>query len=240
MERSAEFSEAKRSKEKSFNKDFLYTHKNPYHQKLTDFSEFTLRDQEPEQFQGKWNQQVFDNNLPLHVEVGCGYGHFMLEFCQQNPQVNYVGMDIRFKRTYQLAARMKKQKLLNFRLLRAKGERIAFMFGPEEVDSFYYFFPDPWPKKRHLKKRLFQLPFLEVMNKVLKKEGKVYIKTDHLGYAEWMKEVLENQDLFKVNFHSMNLWNEPKSHFLNSFETKFEKIFREQNVPIKAFELVKK
>jgi tRNA (guanine-N(7)-)-methyltransferase len=133
--------------------DFKYTHDNPYHDKLAVFDSFVLRDEEAESNVGKW-KQMFQNNQPLEVEIGTGYGEFMMEYCQKNPEINFIGLDHRFKRSFGVAKKLDKLEHKNFRYLRARGERIEFMFDESEVQSIFYFFPDPWPKTRHHKKRL--------------------------------------------------------------------------------------
>ena len=164
----------------------------------------------------------------------------MMEYCQNHPDVNFIGMDIRFKRTYNLMKRLSKLDQINFRFLRAKGERIEFLFGESEVDQIFYFFPDPWPKKRHWKKRLFKDEFLKVAHRVLVDGGKLLVKTDHDGYAEWMEEVIANSSEFECRMKTRDLREEFPDHFLSQHVTKFEKIFLKQNIPIKAFELVNK
>lgn len=219
-------------------KDFKYTHKNPYHDRLEEFSEFVMRDMEAEAHQNKWNTDIFKKDARLCVEIGSGYGHFMMNFCEKNPDINFVGLDYRFKRSYSLAKKLSEHPSNNFRYLRAKGERIHHVFGENEVDTIFYFFPDPWPKARHHKKRLFQLPFIEAANNVLKPGGKIFIKTDHDGYAEWMRDVIASQDKFKCVLDTTDLRVEHPEHFLASFTTKFEKIFIEKGTNIKAFELI--
>ncbi|EQC44656.1 tRNA (guanosine(46)-N7)-methyltransferase TrmB [Bacteriovorax sp. Seq25_V] len=226
--------------DKPYTEDFEYTHKNPYHDKLTEFDEFVLRDHEAEEHKGLWNKEIFKRDAPLCLEIGSGYGHFMLDYCEKYPTDNFVGLDYRFKRSYALAKKLARHPYQNFRYLRAKGERIEFMFAENELDKLFYFFPDPWPKKRHMKKRLFQKNFLERAYKVLKPGGYFFIKTDHDGYGEWMKEIIEDQDLFEVELMTTDLWNEPEDNFLKTFKTKFEKIFLEQGINIKAFILKSK
>lgn len=226
--------------DKSFQEDFQYSHKNPYHDKLGQFDHFVLRDHDAEANKGNWNKNIFGRENPLVLEIGSGYGHFMMDYCLKNPEHNFVGLDYRFKRSFELAKKLDKHPHKNFRYLRAKGERIEFMFAENELDKMFYFFPDPWPKTRHHKKRLFQQNFLERAYKVLKPGGIFYIKTDHDGYGEWMKEVILNQNLFDVELMTTDLWNEVSDHFLVSFKTKFEKIFLEQGVNIKAFVLKSK
>ncbi|MBT3980035.1 MAG: tRNA (guanosine(46)-N7)-methyltransferase TrmB [Bacteriovoracaceae bacterium] len=226
--------------DRSYNEDFKYSHKNIYHDKLKEFEGLVLLDQEGEKNCGLWCEKVFNKSAPLHVEVGSGYGHFMLDFCQKNPNINFVGLDYRFKRSFNLARQLKNIENKNFRYLRAKGERVGHIFSENEVDEFYFFFPDPWPKKRHNKKRLFQTPFLKEVWKILKPDGKMFIKTDHLTYARWMKEFALKEELegrFEIELYSEDLRAEHPAHFLSSFETKFEKIFLKQNTPIKGIVL---
>lgn len=226
----------------SFKDDFKYKHDNPYHHKLAEFSDFVMRDEEAETHRGTWNQDIFKREAPLFLEIGTGHGHFMMEYCEKNPDVNFVGLDYRFKRSFSVAKKLSTHPCKDhFRYLRAKGERINFIFGDNELDGVFYFFPDPWPKTRHNKKRLIQRPFLEAAYKALKPGGIFWIKTDHDDYAEWMiAEFAKATDLFDVIFTSKDLRAEFPEHFLSSFETKFEKIFIAKGTKIKAFVLKSK
>ncbi len=223
-----------------FLSEFRYKHSNPYHDRLENFSAFVLRDHEGEKYQAKWSSDFFHNSAPLHVEVGSGYGHFMQEYCSRFPDVNYIGLDYRFKRSFHLAQKLKELPQQNFCFLRAKGERLEFLFGKKEIATLFFFFPDPWPKTRHQKKRLFNIPFLKALHSRLKTGGKIYLKTDHPGYFKWIEEKLAlfdpEQKSFKINFHSKDLWKTQHA-FLCSFQTKFEKIFIQQKLPIHALEL---
>jgi len=227
----------------SYKEDFKYKHKNPYHDKLEEFSSFVFRDTDGENLKGRWHTEYFKNEKPLTVEVGCGYGEFMRSYTTDHPNENFVGIDYRFKRSYALAKNLSEQKVKNFCLLRAKGERLGFNFGENEISKLLYFFPDPWPKTRHHKKRLFQAPFIEDAYKLLKSGGKLYIKTDHDGYADWMGELINSplvQERFTIELQTRNLRTDFPEHFLTKYTTKFEKIFISQSIPIKAFVLVSK
>jgi tRNA (guanine-N7-)-methyltransferase len=223
-----------------FRPDFQYKHKNPYHDKLAAFDGFVLRDDEGEKLRGSWSKEAFKNNKDLEVEIGTGFGHFMHEHCQRNPDINFVGMDQKFKRSFELARRLNKLENKNFKYLRAKGERLGFLFDENEVSKMYYFFPDPWPKNRHNKKRLFQMPFLEAAHKVLKPNGTLFVKTDHNVYFEWMCDFVDRQDFFDVKMITRDLYQDEPEHFLASFQTKFEKIFLRNGDKIKAMELLAK
>jgi tRNA (guanine-N7-)-methyltransferase len=221
----------------AYRQDFKYTHDNPYHDKLGSFDHFVLRDEEAESNVAKWNEHIFQNQKPVEIEIGTGYGEFMLEYCQKNPEVNFIGLDHRFKRSFALAKKLDKIEIKNFRYLRARGERLEFMFAESEVQSVFYFFPDPWPKTRHNKKRLFQKPFLNACHKVLKPGGTLFIKTDHDGYFEWMLDHLKDEKRFEIVMQSRDLRKEYPEHFLAQFTTKFEKIFLAQGTLIKSIEL---
>ena len=221
----------------AYHPDFKkYKRTNPYHEKLGEFDSFVLRDEEAETHKGKWSEVLGDTH-PLNVEIGTGYGEFMVDYCQKNPGVNFVGLDHRFKRSFALARQLDKLANKNFRYLRARGERIGFTFGENEVQNLFYFFPDPWPKKRHNKNRLFQKPFLDDAHKILPAGGIIYVKTDHDGYFEWMLDVLKDETRFEVLLQCRDLRKEFPDHFLSQFTTKFEKIFLSQGTLIKALVL---
>jgi len=219
--------------------DFKYSHDNPYHDKLEAFDKFVLRDEEAETNQGKWHT-LFRNENPIEVEIGTGYGDFMMEYTQENPGINFIGLDHRFKRSYSVAQKLEKLEHQNFRYLRARGERLEFMFNENEVQSVFYFFPDPWPKTRHHKKRLFQKPFLNACYKVLKPGGTLYVKTDHDGYFDFMLNHLKDETRFDILLESRDLRKEYPEHFLSQFTTKFEKIFLSQGTLIKSVVLRKR
>jgi len=230
-----------KKEEHTYKPEFKYTHDNPYHDKLSEFADFVLRDEEAEKNPGGWNKNIFKRVAPLCIEIGSGYGDFMAEYCTKYAEDNFVGMDYRFKRSFGVAKKLSKLPFQNFKFLRAKGERIEFMFASGEVDKVFYFFPDPWPKKRHHKKRLFQEPFLAACHKTLKSQGELLIKTDNDQYFAWMLEHFETYNEthkhFTVELKSFDLKADFPEHFLSSFETKFEKIFLNQGIKIKALVL---
>ena len=201
-----------------------------------------LRCDEGESLAGRWGE-IFGRQAPLSVEIGSGFGHFMREYCAKNRNINFVGIDYKFKRSFKLAKKLAQDSTTSnhhLKSLRARGERLPFLFGPGEVHELFCFFPDPWPKRRHNKRRLFQLSFLRACHQVLKKGGKLFLKTDHGPYAEWIDRVVEKAEkegLFDVELATHDLWREYPDHFLTSFKTKFEKIFLEKKTCIKAYVL---
>lgn len=222
---------------------------NPYNDKLNDFQEFVLQDHAAEQFKNNWLATVFKNQERLNVEIGVGYGDFMADYCQKNPQDNFVGLDIRFRRSLSVAKNLAQIPHRQFRFCRATGERLAEIFGPQEIDQMFYFFPDPWPKKKHHKKRLFKATYLSQIAPLFKSNGHIFVKTDHLELYHWMMDQLTVQTQWNLKFNTTDLYQECENNNcemmqliepLINFQTKFEKIFLEQKSPIKAFVLCRK
>lgn len=232
------FMDKKKEREHFFKPDFEYTHSNPYHHKLKEeFATFSFCDKEAEVFRGKWQTDVFQNTLPLYVEIGCGFGHFMEAFCADHPEINYVGIDYRFKRSYELAKKIARQENPP-RLLRARAERLNFIFAPQEIATIFYFFPDPWPKRRHHKKRLVSVHFWTQVETLLSTEGLFYFKTDNPEYYRWFLHHFHHYQQecptssLKLQEISENLYQEKNIPLLTKYQTKFEKIFLRQKKPI--------
>lgn len=220
-----------------FKEDFKYKHDNPYHDKLGVFDKFVLRDNEGEENKGSWKEKEFKNKLPIELEIGTGYGHFMLSHIEVNTNINFIGVDHRFKRSYNLAKKLNTVTNENFRYLRARGERLSHLFSESELNKIYYFFPDPWPKNRHHKKRLFQKSFIDQAYEVLEPAGQILIKTDHDEYFDWMLKEIEGDKRFEMTLKTFDLREEHPDHFLASFITKFERIFLDKGTKIKAMVL---
>ncbi len=242
------------SLEHCYNENFSYERifSNPYDEKLESlFSHFVLRDNQGESYRGKWNTAFFKReDAPLHVEIGPGYGDFMLNYCPSNPEINFVAMDFRFKRSFTVAKKLSQLPAQNFCYLRARAERLEFLFAPGEIHKLFCFFPDPWPKARHHKKRLFNKRFFRSIHQCLKKGGEFHFKTDHAEYFPWILEQLDDfqkegqEESFEVLLQTENLYETAHQSlelpFLASFQTKFEKIFLQKEIKIKAFVLRKK
>lgn len=141
-----------------------------------------------------WREQ-FGREAPLEVEIGFGMGEFLIRMAKVNPHCDYVGIEQIWERIHKtLSGITKEQKapgqkdfLRNIRILKVDA-RVALehLFAEETIDQVYCLFPCPWPKKGHIKHRLFSSDFLRTVNSRLKKDGAVKIITDFRPFAQWI------------------------------------------------------
>jgi len=140
--------------------------------------------------------------FPMVVEIGFGRGEFLRHLAALRPQVAHVGVEVSFKRVLKLARRLARSGIRNIRLVEGTGEETVRELLPESsVETFWVNFPDPWPKKRHHRRRLIQPPFLRDLAVRLQPGGRVEISTDHEDYAEWIEQVLAAEPLLE-NIHA--------------------------------------
>ncbi|MBT5029289.1 MAG: tRNA (guanosine(46)-N7)-methyltransferase TrmB [Nitrospinaceae bacterium] len=168
-----------------------------------------------------WQAQ-FGNTQPLKLEIGFGMGNFLIEMAALEPHTNFIGMDFYHKGIRKLMTRIQKLQLDNIRV--AYGDvrfKVPELFKDGELDTIYINFPDPWPKKRHYKRRLIKPDFVKLVAQKLAPKGRVLLATDFEVYAMEMLEFFNADPMFK------NL--APDSGFLESREdlpkTKYQKNF---------------
>ncbi|MFI5401141.1 MAG: tRNA (guanine(46)-N(7))-methyltransferase TrmB [SAR324 cluster bacterium] len=118
----------------------------------------------------------------LEVDLGCGSGNFLVQLAAAHSDRHYVGFELRYKRLVKSARKLERQGCANAWLLREAAERFGDYFAPASVDRVYVNFPDPWPRRSQWKKRLIGKAFLEELQRVLKPDGELRLKTDHSGY----------------------------------------------------------
>ena len=138
-------------------------------------------------------EAIFGNRNPVVIEIGFGMGESTLKIARDNPDINYVGIEVFLYGFSKLLANVAKEGLRNIRLMRFDAVQVLQDMVPENsVDGFHIFFPDPWPKKRHHKKRLIQVPFATLLASRLKKGGYIYCVTDWEDYAKQMLQVMDS------------------------------------------------
>lgn len=182
-------------------------------------SRFTIKNET--ECKGKWNT-IFNNDQPIHIEIGMGKGQFITTLAAQNPNINYVGIE---KYSSVLVRALEKRPELetnNLVFIRMDAENLTDVFEKEEVARIYLNFSDPWPKDRHAKRRLTSVQFLERYNQFLKKEGRVIFKTDNRPLFDFSLEQVEEAGWILEN-HTFDLHHSEyvEGNVMTEYETKF-------------------
>ncbi len=182
--------------------------------------------QAPVEHRGLWHH-VFQNRHPLHIEVGMGKGSFILKLAQNNPDKNFIGIE---KYTSVLLRAIQKLERIppnevpnNLRFICMDAEHLNDVFAPEEIDTIYLNFSDPWPKKRHARRRLTSRQFLSLYDQILAKNGTIEFKTDNRQLFEFSLSELSAVQ-WKLDACSYDLHNDPelnKGNIMTEYEEKF-------------------
>ena len=128
--------------------------------------------------------------LRIVLEIGFGRGEFLLELARESPEVGHVGVEVSWKRVLKMARRLARSELRNVRLVHATGEGVLPAFGPGSLDAVWINFPDPWPKKRHHRRRLVKPDLVAALADRLRPGGRLHVATDHPAYAEQIDAAL--------------------------------------------------
>ena len=127
---------------------------------------------------------VFNNSNNITMEIGFGSGFATIEIAKTNQDENYIGIEVHRPSIGRLLQELHHYSLTNVRIIEYDAvHAVAKMIKPQSLDAVHIFFPDPWPKKRHRKRRLIQRPFTETLADCLKKDGYLYMVTDWEDYA---------------------------------------------------------
>lgn len=177
--------------------------------------------QQPEQMKGKWTE-VFQNDQPIHIEVGMGKGQFIIEMARRNPEVNYIGIEKYSSVLVRAVEKLEDFEQDNLRLIRMDAENIEEVFDKDEVDRIYLNFSDPWPKDRHAKRRLTSTRFLERYDNILTPEGRVMFKTDNKDLFDFSLEQVEEAGWILEN-HTYDLHHSEynEGNVMTEYEEKF-------------------
>ena len=191
-------------------------------EKLQNFSDFVTVENIGEERKGNW-RKLFGEDLSreLYVELGMGKGDFITQLAERNPDKNFVGLEMEKEVVLKAARKVSEKNLTNIRLAVFDINNIAEIFAEHEIDRLYINFCDPWPKKRHAKRRLTYIKFLEMYRKILKIGGEIHFKTDNRGLFDFSLEQFAEIG-FEVRDVTFDLHaNEPADNIRTEYENKF-------------------
>lgn len=190
-------------------------------------------DKTPEEYKGKWNEE-FGNSNPIYLELGCGTGKFISENASNNPEINFIGIDLKdeilvyAKRTVEETFYSREDYVDNIRLIPMQIAFIESIFARDEVSKIYINFCNPWPKRRHNRQRLTHISFLEKYKKFLKPNSQIWFKTDDKGLFEDSLTYFKEGG-FSIKYTSYDLY---KSGFEGNITTEYEARFSSMGMPI--------
>jgi tRNA (guanine-N7-)-methyltransferase len=137
--------------------------------------------------------KIFGNSRPVEIEIGSGKGTFLLARAQARPELNFLGIEWAGAYARYCADRFRRNALENVRMLHTDATEFLQKCVPDDsVWRVHIYFPDPWPKKRHHRRRSIQKPFVEEIHRILKPGGQLIIVTDHQEYFMHIQQVLAN------------------------------------------------
>lgn len=186
---------------------------------------------EPEKLKGKWSE-VFGNDNPIHVEIGCGKGGFTSGMAKMYPDVNFAAVEVVEDIIVMAMEKAKENELKNILFTNMDAANITDVFEKGEIDRIYLNFSDPWKKSRQAKRRLTHKNFLDKYKQVLKPGGFIWFKTDNKQLFEFSLNSFAAED-FKMQNVTFDLHN---SKFEGNIMTEYEQRFAALGQPIYRLE----
>lgn len=140
---------------------------------------------------------IFGRSAPKIVEIGSGMGHACAQIANNNQNNDYLAIEVHRPGIASLMLKIEKYTLTNVRLIEHDvSDILKYQLANNSIEEIYIFFPDPWPKKKHHKRRLINQSFLNLVKNVLKKHGRIFVATDWQDYAEQIITLIAKQPDF--------------------------------------------
>lgn len=182
---------------------------------------------EPSEVKGKWHEE-FKNNNPIELELGCGRGKFIRDRALINPNINFIGIDLKDEVLIYVLRKLKEAEISNVRVVPLNIMFIQDIFDEGEISKIYINFCNPWPKERHKKRRLTHFKFLQIYKKFIKRDSEIWFKTDDAELFEESIEYFKNEG-FSLEYLTYDLQS---SDFKENIETEYETKFKNMGLKI--------
>ena len=187
----------------------------------------------PQEYKGSFSK-LFNNSNPISLEIGMGKGDFIINMAIKNPDINFIGLEKYQSIIVRATQKLENLNLNNLKLICMDAKELNEVFA-KEIDTIYLNFSDPWPKKRHAKRRLTSDTFLPIYDNVFKGVKRIVQKTDNVGLFEYSIVSLSKYG-YKIMDVSLDLHATDKDNVM----TEYEKKFSSQGVRINYLEAQKK
>lgn len=172
----------------------------------------------------------FERQQPIHIEVGSGMGKFITTLAQQNPHINYVAIERDKNVMIRVLDKVREHNLTNIKLLCNDAVILTDYFRQGEVNRIYLNFSDPWPKKRHAKRRLTYRSFLALYQQILREDGELHFKTDNRGLFAYSLESMSQFGMYftkiNLNLHQEDEGDNIPTEYEHKFAEKGSRIYR--------------
>lgn len=203
-------------------------------EKLLSYQNYVIKE-DIDKLKGVWSNK-FNNNNPIHVEFGTGRGKFITTLAKQNPNINYIAMEIKEEVLLKAVEKADEANLKNILFIWGNVNSILEYFDKGEVNRVYVNFCDPWPKTRWSKRRLTHSNYLNKYKEILNDEGEVHFKTDNQDLFEFSLNEIASNDWLLKNI-SLDL---AKNENIENVTTEYEDKFMSQGMKIYRCEAKKR
>lgn len=174
-------------------------------------------------------KEFFGNDNPVELDIGCGRGLYIFNAAVANPQINYLGLEIDYREGRRTATRFMKREMANARVIGGDCNLLlSKMIARNSVSAAHVYFPDPWWKKRHHKRRLFTPEFCDLLADVVMPEGFVHSWTDVIEYFDIIEELMDGH----ASFVTKEAAAEREAEHDMDYQTSFERKKRKLGLPI--------
>lgn len=173
----------------------------------------------PQEYKGKFHKEIFKNDHPIELEIGMGKGNFIIDKARKNPDINFIGVERYESVLCRAIEKLENADLPNVRILCIDALELGDVFD-HEILRIYLNFSDPWPKKRHAKRRLTSHVFLSVYDSIFVSDKVIVQKTDNIGLFESSIVSLSTYG-YVIEDVSLNLAETTIENSLTEYEAKF-------------------
>ena len=167
-------------------------------------------------------ENIFNNDKPLHIEIGCGKGNFIIENAKRYPNINFIGIEKYDSVLVRAIEKLGCLELDNLKFIRTDAKNIDNIFN-KEISKLYLNFSDPWPKDRHEKRRLTSDTFLKRYDNIFVNDKIIEFKTDNRKLFEYSVKSFTDYN-YRINSLSLDLHQDTSDNIMTEYEEKFSSI----------------
>jgi tRNA (guanine-N7-)-methyltransferase len=183
------------------------------------------------ELKGKWGSEVFHNDHPIVLELGCGRGEYTVNLAQKFPEKNFIGIDKKGARLWRGAKTINEENILNAAFMRIQITQLLSFFEKDEISEIWITFPDPQPQKTRENTRMTSMRFLEMYETVLGTNGLLHLKTDNVQLFDYTLDLIKDLNV-TIHTNTHDLYGSGITDDILSIKTTYEKKYLDQGLSI--------